>query len=134
VSLVLVSREALEEILSELASLRASAGGFEDGPQGFDLYLKSSDPAVLLAVQARLPLPGPLAPGEVPPAPLAELYREPGDNRLRCADCGKVVFNSMEAAQSAADRITRSRQDMKAYRGDCGHYHVSRVKGGPRHR
>jgi hypothetical protein len=125
VNLVLVDREALEALLREMVDLReayAIEGGALRASQGEVLYLDPSDEVVTLA---GLMIPGPLTPGTVPPAP-PFFYKE-GDARLRCTQDGKVIYTSMEAAEHAATLIGR-RQPMRAYCGNCGHYHVSRDK------
>jgi hypothetical protein len=89
------------------------------------MYMDPRDEVVTLAVQAGLQIPGPLTPGTVPPAP--SFFRKEGDARLRCVQDGKVVYTSMEAAEHAATLVGR-RQPMRAYRGNCGHFHLSRDK------
>jgi hypothetical protein len=128
--LVLVDREQLDQLIS------TAHDATDQAP------LASDDPIVTLAVQAGLPIPGPMLPGSLPPAPplindklsnvCATTFRHPNDARLRCAEDGKVVYTSMGQAEHAAERIS-GRQPMQAYLGRCGHYHVSRIKGDRRH-
>lgn len=131
-TLVPVDREALASLLRrtwDMFTILAEDSGYES----VDLLADSE--LVQLACQAGLPIPGPMAPGEVPPAPPVHLgrltsptYREL-DGRLRCLECGKVVYGNSAQAKEAASRITGARQAMRWYIGECGHYHLSRVKG-----
>lgn len=130
-TLVLVDRDALAQLLTRAWDMFVCLAD-ESGYAECDLLAGSE--LVTLACQAGLPIPGPLAPGEVPPPPTASTYRERDDNRLRCCADGKVVFLSEQSAREAAERITNDRQPMKWYRGPCGHHHVSRIKGGLRTR
>lgn len=71
---------------------------------------------------------------------LALTYEEPHPYqdrvRTRCVECGKVVVGYDEAtARLRAEQITNRggvspRYDcvMRAYKGRCGHWHVSRDK------
>jgi hypothetical protein len=137
--LVLVSRDALAQLLL--------IGVGKELPFAMGGHLYPGDAVLTLAVEAGLPLPAPMKPGTVPPAPpnhydsdepgrpfggtvvpTAGTYRQGGDHRLRCVNDGKVIFTSMGQAESAAERIS-AREPMKAYLGRCGHYHVSRRNG-----
>lgn len=153
-SWVLVDRNALDALLRrawDMFVLLAEQSGYEE------MNLEPGSELVVLACQAGLPIPGPLKPGTLPPAPpqhhfdvgkvfdlmdqcmgrlggrldegeaTAGTYRANGDPRLRCIKDGKVVYTSQEAAEHVAGRIS-TRQPMKAYRGRCGHHHVSRVR------
>lgn len=98
-----------------------------------EVNLEPSSELVTLAVEAGLPIPGPMAPDTVPPAPpvwggslCAPTYRDDED-KLRCVGCGKVVYGTHGAGHRAAKEIS-SRQPMRAYLGPCGHYHISRDK------
>lgn len=52
------------------------------------------------------------------------------DTRVRCADCGKVVFPDQERAERSAAKVRereaprKDRKVMQAYLGKCGHWHV----------
>lgn len=126
-TLVLVDRAALEDLIDE-------AWGNE---RCYASTLEPSDPVCRVAVQAGIPLPGPMQAGTVPPPPMlarfmggvptAATYRAEGDVRLRCEQDAKVVYTSMEQAQHAAHRISE-RTPMQAYFGACGHFHVARIK------
>jgi hypothetical protein len=170
VTLVLVSREALGLLLTETYTLMHSfavEGGCYSEWEAEWKYLEPGSPLVTLAVEAGLPLPGPMEPGSAPPPPprhpfdpgevfrimatigeseelvaraeeqlsspaacdvrelVARVYRTEDDPRLRCAEDGKVAYTTKENAEAAAHRISE-REPMRAYLGDCGHYHVSR--------
>jgi hypothetical protein len=154
VTLVLVTKEALAELLEESYSLTealAVEGGALRPSQGERIELLPSEPMVTLAVEAGVQIPGPMLSGTVPPAPPehqtsvrvtevpadsdgvqhAPTFRKLNDQRLRCTEDGKVVYTSMEQAEHAAKRISE-REPMTCYRGRCGHYHVSRKKGSRR--
>lgn len=131
---VLVDRDQLDKLLKrtwEMFELLAEEAGYTER------NLTPDSELVTLAVQAGLLIPGPLQPGTVPPppphrrfrggTPLAGWYRAEGDERIRCEADAKVIYGTMEQAESAA-RLISSRQPMKAYQGDCGHYHVARRK------
>lgn len=131
---VLVDRDALGRLLVkawDMFELLAEDSGYTE------VTLEPESELVTLAVQAGLQIPGPLRPGTVPPppphrrfrggTPLAGWYRAEGDERIRCEADAKVIYGTMEQAESAA-RLISSRQPMKAYLGDCGHYHVARRK------
>jgi hypothetical protein len=154
VTLVLVSREALAELLVETYKVMGEYAAKADRSAMWEeelRFLYPESPLVTLAVEAGLPVPGPLVPGTVPPPPptkhydagvvhellekhysahqgtTASTYRTGNDPRLRCSDDSKVVYTSMEHAEHAAGKISE-RQPMRAYLGQCGHYHVSRRK------
>jgi hypothetical protein len=104
--------------------------------------LEPESELVTLAVEAGLPIPGPMAPGSAPPVPpkhrfasaadrvlMAPTYRTEGDHRLRCEADAKVVYTSMDQAAHAASAIS-GREPMKPYLGRCGHYHVARRNHG----
>lgn len=59
----------------------------------------------------------------------APTYIEPhwytGIPKLRCGQCHKVVFSTEEHANAAILRIS-ARVQMAAYRGRCGHWHLTR--------
>lgn len=134
---VLVDRDQLDKLLKrtwEMFELLAEESGYTER------NLTPDSELVTLAVQAGLLIPGPLQPGTVPPAPpkhrfgtdndrvlMTPTYRTKGDLRLRCEADAKVVYTSMEAASHAAGLIS-GREAMKAYLGDCGHFHVARRK------
>jgi hypothetical protein len=142
VTLVLVSREALEKLLRDFYHTNHDTSADV-------VTLHPADPIVTVAVEAGILIPGPMAPGTVPPAPYpyfkevvdvvgglvsaavwlgevtAPTYRADDDPRLRCTEDGKVVYTSIEAAEHAASKISE-REPMRAYLGRCGHYHVSR--------
>jgi hypothetical protein len=145
VTLVLVSRDALEDAIEELYAIVSG-----DFTPDIHRELAPDDSIVTLAVQAGIRIPGPLRPGTVPPPPpsgpmqeavaavqrdgLGQMegltsgtYRKFNDPRLRCVEDEKVVYTSMEQAEHAAKRIS-DRQPMRAYLGRCGHYHVSRIR------
>ncbi len=132
-TLVLVDQYALGQLIREMYDLRLSAAEMVVN-DGMVEYLDPRDELVTLAVQAGLPLPGPMQPGTAPPPPpeqlpasnVAPVHRAP-DGRLRCTECGKVVYTSLSKAEHAASTISR-REAMRAYHGRCGHYHVSRVR------
>lgn len=131
---VLVHREPLEQLLAkawDMFELLAEQSGYDQ------CDLLSDSELVILAVQAGLPIPGPMAPGSYPPAPpayrfrggvpLAAVYRCDGDNRLRCELDAKVVFGTEAQAVAAKHRVD-SRQKMYHYQGPCGHWHLTRRK------
>jgi len=131
VTQVPVNRDALAALIQRAWDLFVCLAD-ESGYEIVDLLPESE--LVQLACQAGLPIPGPMAPGTVPPAPPPYLgrltsptYREL-DGRLRCVECGKVVYGNSAQAKEAASRITGARQAMRWYIGECGHYHLSRVK------
>jgi hypothetical protein len=133
VTLVVVDRDTLEDFIREMYDLR-QAYALEGGAAGINDELDARDELVRLACAGGIPLPGPLMEGHVPPAPppwlgrlTSPTYREP-DGRLRCTGCGKVVYGNQAQAKEAAGRITGARQAMRWYIGECGHYHLSRVK------
>lgn len=120
---VLVSRAVLEQVLDQAWNNELAY------PMG---QLEPGDAVLTLAVEAGLPLPAPMKPGTVPPAPpqyvgqlTARTYRQAHDHRLRCVDCGKVVYSTAKSAAHAAESIS-VREPMYPYLGNCGHYHVSR--------
>jgi hypothetical protein len=127
-----VDRDALARLLDrawDMFQILAEDAGYEHAD------LEAGSEIVTLACQAGLPLPGPLAPGHVPPAPppwlgrlTAPTYRDAGDGRLRCTGCGKVVFGNQGTAGKAAAAISGDRQPMRTYIGPCGHWHLSRIK------
>jgi hypothetical protein len=133
VTLVLVDQDLLAQLIeSEYANRHEIAveGGCATLWEDEWRFLDPDDVLVTLAVQAGLPIPGPLT--GPPPAPpsrrvvgLSSTYKDEGDNRLRCTADGKVVYTSREQAERAATKISQ-RQPMLAYLGRCGHYHVSR--------
>jgi hypothetical protein len=132
---VLVDRDALAQMLKECYDLMvayAVEGGALRPSQGEQLTLESGSPLVVLAVQAGLPIPGPMEPGTVPPAPpvgpKAGVYYAFDDARPRCSEDGKVIYTTLRHAQHAARKISEARQPMRAYLSGCGHYHLSRVK------
>jgi hypothetical protein len=126
-ALALVDRDALEDLIDSCYSMLS--GSYTPDIQD---VLQPDDPIVVVSVDAGLRIPGPTA-GPPPPPPwyggvCALTYRAEGDSRLRCFEDGKVVYTSMDSAQSAADLISQ-REPMRAYLGPkCGHYHVSRRK------
>jgi hypothetical protein len=134
---VLVDKHALDALLREMVDLReayAIEGGALRQSQGEVMYLDPDDEVVVLAVQAGIVIPGPLAPGTVPPVPpahhegvCAPTFRADGGRQLRCVPCGKVVYTNIRGAEAAC-RLIAERQAMRPYLGACGHYHVSRVK------
>ncbi len=128
---VLVSRDALGSLLRktwDMFGLLAEESGYTE------TNLESGSELVTLAVQAGLPIPGPMAPGHVPPAPPAyrfrggtpvgPVYRVDGDCRLRCELDAKVVFPTKAQAVAATQRITGTQ--MYHYLGACGHWHLTR--------
>ena len=130
-TLVAVDRALLDVLLRECYAVLS-------GSETLDITdcLHHGDPLVRLAVQAGLQIPGPMAPGHVPPAPppwlgrlTAPTYRDADDGRLRCTECGKVVYGNNAQAGKASALISTERQAMRTYLGPCGHYHLSRVKG-----
>lgn len=50
------------------------------------------------------------------------------DQRLRCRADNKVVFDDHDSAQRSAINATNRGTPMKAYVGQCGHWHTSRTK------
>jgi hypothetical protein len=74
------------------------------------------------------------------PIRLADTYQEPhwytGEMKTRCSECHKVVVAyDAETARLRAQQITerpkvhpKYNYQMKAYKGGCGHWHVSRGK------
>jgi hypothetical protein len=52
------------------------------------------------------------------------------DLRVRCRTCGKVVFDTREAADRSAAGATLRGTPMRSYNGGCGHWHVTRIKKG----
>jgi hypothetical protein len=129
-TLVAVDRAALARLLGktwDMFLMLAEEAGFEKGD------LEAGSELVLLAVQAGLPIPGPMAPGHLPPPPpeyldqlTAPTYRDHED-KLRCCKCKKVVYGNQAQAHKAVQQIYK-RQPMKWYRGGCGHYHLSSIK------
>lgn len=55
--------------------------------------------------------------------------KDRGENRCPKPKCKKVVFPSRETAEEAARRINESegRERMRAYKGECGRWHLSRI-------
>ena len=132
---VLVDREALAALLFDAYQMRqeiAVEGGCASRWETEWRFLEPDDTLVTLAVQAGLPIPGPMAPGHMPPpppvGPKAGVYYAFDDARPRCTEDGKVIYKTLSHAQHAAKAITRERQAMRAYLGGCGHFHLSRVK------
>jgi hypothetical protein len=97
VTLVLVSREPLEQLIRELY-------GVSSGSVTPDICdrLHPDDPIVTLAVEAGIQIPGPLTgPPPAPPerassdgAQHAPTFRRFNDPRLRCTEDGKVVYGT----------------------------------------
>jgi hypothetical protein len=130
----LVNKVALDGLIRkawEMFTLLAEDSGYTE------VTLEPESELVTLAVQAGLLIPGPLAPGTVPPAPphgrfqggtpVALCYRGE-DAKLRCSVDAKVVYGSKAQAAKAAAQIAE-RHPMKVYQGPCGHWHLSTVKG-----
>jgi hypothetical protein len=132
---VLVHRDVLARLLTKSWEMFVGLAEMSQYPE---INLESDSELVILAVQAGLLIPGPMAPGHVPPpppgrrfqggTPLAATYRAPGDERLRCEVCAKVVFPTENHAAAAARNIA-ARRPMRYYLGPtCGHWHVTRRK------
>lgn len=130
----LVDKRKLDQLLRkawDMFTLLAEDSGYEQ------VYLEPESELVTIAVQAGLMIPGPMAPGTVPPpppharfqggSPLGLCYRG-SDNKLRCALDAKVVYGTKAQAGKAAAQIG-DRHPMRVYQGPCGHWHLSTVKG-----
>lgn len=157
-SLVLVSREALERLLTRswsMFELLAEDSGYKTRT------LEPESELVTLAVEAGLLIPGPLTPGTVPPAPpqhhfdvqrvfelmdaCVEHLEADGVDLSEHVDllastyraegdprlrcmADTKVIYGTEEQAQAAASRISGRQPMRHYQGHCGHWHVSRDK------
>ncbi len=126
---VLVHRDPLERLIRDAWDI----GSGRVTPD-IRTHLEGDSDIVVVAVQAGILVPGPLAgPPPPPPArrfrggtPVGGVYRAEGDARLRCELDAKVVFPTEAQAVSATRLITSTR--MYHYLGPCGHWHLTRQR------
>jgi hypothetical protein len=127
---VLVDKAVLDKLLRkawDMFELLAEDSGYTER------YLEPESELVMLAVQAGLRIPGPMAPGTVPPAPphgrfqgsvpCAPCFRDER-GKVRCSADGKVIYGTQSAASKAVALIAQ-RHPMRVYLGPCGHWHLS---------